>query len=234
MKKFNLSRDEIIKLHRGMERSLTAHSDEALIQFCRLAVDDPIASNILDIGSGSGKHMRLIESCGLNVETIDLNPKRAATYTGDYLAYMMPKQYDGVWCAHTLEHQPNVNLFLRKIHRDLKEGGILAITVPPHGVKEPADRIVGGHLTLWNAGLLLYNLILANYDCSNAMVRTYGYNVSVIVKKKTIVLPSDLAMDKGDIERLTEFFPLDARQGFDGNIQSLNWPALPFKLPSLV
>ena len=66
------------------------------------------------------------------------------------------------------------------------------------------------------------------------MVRTYGYNVSVIVKKKTIVLPSDLAMDKGDIERLTEFFPLDARQGFDGNIQSLNWPALPFKLPSLV
>jgi hypothetical protein len=82
--------------------------------------------------------------------------------------------------------------------------------------------IVGGHLTVWNTGLILYNLIIAGFDCSEASVKTYGYDCSVIVKKKTAILP-ELGYDYGDIEKLSHFFPFDARQGFNGQILELNW-----------
>ena len=80
----------------------------------------------------------------------------------------------------------------------------------------------GGHLSLWNAGLLLYNLILAGFDCRSAAVKTYDYNVSVIVRKKAAPLP-ELTYDFGDIEKLSQFFPFEAKHGFDGNIESINW-----------
>jgi hypothetical protein len=84
--------------------------------------------------------------------------------------------------------------------------------------------IVGGHLTFWNGGLLLYNLVLCGLDCSNASVLRYGYNISIILKKKTIDLPNNLSYDIGDIEKMKHFFPNDYNyQGFNGNIQKINW-----------
>ena len=60
-------------------------------------------------------------------------------------------------------------------------------------------------------------MILAGWDCSEAKVMSYGYNISVVVEKKEAVLP-ELRMDYGDIERLAPFFPFDAKHGFDGNL----------------
>ena len=105
------------------------------------------------------------------------------------------KQFDAVWCAHVLEHQENVGAFLRKIHSVTKEGGLVAITVPPM-----KHNIVGGHLTLWNIGLLYYNIILAGFDCSNAFHKQYNYDQSIILNKKTIKNMPALNYDCGDIE----------------------------------
>jgi SAM-dependent methyltransferase len=124
---------------------------------------------------------------------------------------------DAIWCCHVLEHQRNVGAFLEKCYRDLRLGGWLAITVPPM-----KPEIVGGHLTLWNAGLLLYNLILAGFDCREASVKTYDYNVSVIVRKSPAFIP-ELKMDFGDIEALAHCFPVPVCNSFDGNIGSVNW-----------
>ena len=68
--------------------------------------------------------------------------------------------------AHVLEHQRNVGAFLERLHALLVEGGVLAITVPVH----PRERLIAGHLTSWNAGLLCYNLVLAGFDCRAARV----------------------------------------------------------------
>jgi hypothetical protein len=123
-----------------------------------------------------------------------------------------------VWCSHCLEHQRDIRTFLQCINFNTKENGWIAITVPPM-----KDEIVGGHVTLWNAGLLMYNLILAGIDCSQAKVKTYGYNCSVIVQKKSIEVPS-LKYDQGDIKTLSKFFPEGYNyQGFNGNIKELNW-----------
>ena len=78
---------------------------------------------------------------------------------------------------------------------------------------------------MWNAGLLLYNLILSGFNCRNARVRTYGYNVSVIAQYDSEMWLPPLRHDSGDIKRLSEFFPrgLNADEGFNGNIVEMHW-----------
>lgn len=170
---------------------------------------------VLDVGAGDGVHAALFRDIGKNVYTCDIRPP--ADFVGRYTSLKLPQKYDLIWCSHTLEHQPNVYTFLKKVSLDLKEGGYFAVTVPPL-----KHEIVGGHLSLWNAGLLLYNLVLAGFDCSEAMVKTYGYNVSVVVKYKPAEIPP-LKMDFGDIEKLSHLFPIEAKNGFDGRIEELNW-----------
>lgn len=166
---------------------------------------------VLDIGSGSGEHARLFREHGLKVTAIDL------VNGVDYMNWLPSEPFDCIWASHVLEHQRNPGAFLEKCRWDLKKDGILAITVPPR-----KDEIVGGHVTLWNAGLLLYNLILSGFDCSESSVLTEGYNVSVVVRKSPIKLPV-LTCDHGDIDRLSEFFPMPLKEGFNGNIESINW-----------
>lgn len=183
----------------------------------------PDVVNVLDIGSGDGSHARYMRDHGKNVIAVSLEPP--ADWVGDYLTGECLKKFDAIWACHVLEHQPNPGLFLKKCFSDLKDGGVLAITVPP-----AKHNIVGGHVTLWNAGLLLYNMILAGFDCREARVsRNYPaveggtpYNISVIVKKREAVLPT-LRMDTGDIEALAKFFPFPAEHGFNGSLPAINW-----------
>ena len=184
----------------------------------RKLVKDYLFNTLLDIGSGpKSAAYSLFTDNDKTVTRQDINPDYQPDLLGDFNNLTTDKLYDCIWCSHVLEHQLNVNHFLTKIFHTLKDGGVLAITIPP--LKE---EIVGGHVTLWNAGLLLYNLILAGFDCKNAAVKSYGYNISVIVEKKTAILPN-LNYDTGDINALNEFFPLGVFEGFDGNIQELNW-----------
>lgn len=169
---------------------------------------------VLDLGSGDGAYAKALSEAGRAVTTVNLYPP--ADHVGDYMDKMF-FPFDAIWCCHVLEHQRNVGAFLEKCYRDLRPSGLLAITVPPM-----KPEIVGGHLTLWNAGLLLYNLILAGFDCREASVKTYGYNVSVIVRKSPAFLPG-LKMDFGDIEALAHCFPVPVCNGFDGNISEVNW-----------
>lgn len=175
---------------------------------------------LLDIGSGPPQGVNaanFFKELAKDVTRQDINPDYKPDILGDFNNVATDKLYDCIWCSHVLEHQLNPNFFLTKIFHTLKDGGVLAVTVPP-----AKHEIVGGHVTLWNAGLLLYNLILAGFDCKDAAVKSYGYNISVIVNKRTAILP-ELNYDAGDINALNEFFPLGVYEGFDGNIQEINW-----------
>lgn len=178
---------------------------------------------VLDVGCGDGTHARLFREHGKRVTTISLEPYGGFTpdFVGDVLDYQVPERFDLVWCSHALEHQPNVALFLKRLADLAKPEGLLAITVPP-----ARRRIVGGHLTVWNTGLLLYNLVAAGIDCSKARTKEYGYNISVVVRVRSIALPP-LRQDAGDIERLAPYFPLPVKQGFDGRIAEIAWSRRP-------
>ena len=169
---------------------------------------------VLDIGSGDGEHAKLMTANGKKVTTISLI--EPADIIGDYVELAVEK-VDGIWLSHVLEHTLNPQIFLQKCFHDLRENGVLAVTVPPL-----KHNVVGGHVNLFNAGILLYRLILAGFNCKNARVGSYGYNISVLVRKQFASLPI-LNMDHGDIEKLQEFFPIDVRQGFDGRLLNINW-----------
>jgi SAM-dependent methyltransferase len=185
----------------------------------RLLSDYPDVVTVLDIGSGDGEHAKAMRARGKYVTTVSL--KEPADYVGAYpdaCGSFRGVPFDAVWASHVLEHQANVGRFLSACFHDLREGGVLAVTVPPL-----KHQIVGGHLTLWNGGLLLYNLIVAGFDCREARVSSaYGYNLSVIVRKRQADLPA-LNCDCGDIEKLRSFFPFRAEHGFDGRLESVNW-----------
>jgi len=188
----------------------------------KLVRDFPFET-VLDVGCGRGPHTRAFQAAGKTVTPTDIFSAFDGVVVGDYAQLDFGRQFDCVWLSHVLEHQLNVNMFLKKVHRDIKEGGWLAITVPPL-----KHEIVGGHVTLWNAGLLLYNLILAGFDCRQARVKCYGYNISVITPKISTPMPlAQLKTSRDDMALLAPFFPqhpqLTWRQSVPGNIQQLNW-----------
>jgi len=188
-------------------------------------LDEYAFVSVLDIGSGEGEHARVFAQHGKRVTCIDRGLSRqfagaerpGEVIIGDYLETHFDAPFDCIWASHVLEHQPNPHTFLIKVHGDLEEGGILALTVPPR-----KDQIVGGHLSLWNAGLLLYHLVLAGFDTSAARVRRYGYNISVLLTKRSIVVP-ELSSDFGDLTTLAPYLPPGLTEPFDGDIRRLNW-----------
>lgn len=180
---------------------------------------------VLDVGCGEGLHSQRFVEADKQVTGIDLSGRWTHALRADYMQHEFAAPFDCIWVSHVLEHQLRPHDFLLKLRRDLKEGGFLAITVPPL-----KHKIVGGHVSLWNTGLLLYHLILAGFDCREAHCRKYGYNISVVLKKRSLQLAhEDLRFAGGDIERLAEYFPANTgvswRQAFDGDIDELNWPS---------
>jgi SAM-dependent methyltransferase len=188
-------------------------------------------NTVLDIGSGKGEHSKFFLEHNKHVYSVDIgssayflsqknNYHNIEFIKGDFNTLEFYDQtFDCTWACHVLEHQRNIGLFLDKVISITKDNGIICITVPPM-----KPTIVGGHLSIWNAGLLLYNLVLCGLDCHEAKILEYGYNISIIVEKRKIELPHNLSYDVGDIEKLKQFFPNGHNyQGFDGNIRHLNW-----------
>jgi len=176
-------------------------------------------STILDVGSGAGAHAKVFESKGHIVDTVDFFD--SCTFRGNYMNLNIEKKYDAIWCSHCLEHQLNPNNFLIKLKSNTKENGWIAITVPPL-----KHEIVSGHMTLWNAGLLLYNLVITGINCNEAMIKKYDYNITVITKNKSFKVPK-LKYDADDLITLKDYFPSaitrNAKGWFNGDIESLNW-----------
>jgi hypothetical protein len=182
--------------------------------FANLALDkllrDYEFTTVLDVGCGSGEHAAVFERHGKVVTRNDLR------LDGAY-QHRLFEPHDAVWCSHVLEHALNPHDFLLKLALDCKDGGVLAITVPPL-----KPQIVGGHVNLFNAGLLLYRMALAGIDCKEAAVKTYDYNCSVIVRKRSFFMPK-LAYDSGDVTALAPYLPSCLTEGATGDIASWNW-----------
>lgn len=177
--------------------------------------------SLLDVGSGGGRHASLFESRGKQVTRFDFGKSRAfdadsqaeRTLIGDFVTYEFPQRFDCVWASHVLEHTVHTHEFLLKIRETCNDRGVLAITVPP-----AKPGLVGGHVTLWTTGLLLYRMVLAGIDCSSARCLRYGYNITVLVENRpTGEYVDDLAWDFHDIERLKAFFPTDVEPGINGD-----------------
>lgn len=92
----------------------------------------------LEIGSAYGFSLNLARSWFDRVEGVEINPEAAAyavkrfnveTHVGDFLAQNLPeKSYDAVTSWATLEHLPTPHLYIEKVAKLLKPGGVFACT----------------------------------------------------------------------------------------------------------
>jgi ubiquinone/menaquinone biosynthesis C-methylase UbiE len=185
--------------------------------------------SVLDVGAGACKQSEFLRENGKEVYTCDYGlgsnsiGERFYDYIGDFNNLNFDRKYDCVLCSHILEHQLNVNTFLKKVVSVTKENGYIVIVVPP---RKPF--LIGGHVSLWNAGMVLYNLILAGVDCSHeCYIKQYDYNIGIIVKNvNNNIEKVGITYDGGDITNLLSgFFPpsLEAFDGMNGDILELNW-----------
>lgn len=184
-------------------------------------INDYSFNTVLDIGCGSGEHSKIFLDNNKNLYAIDLlnNNKYIKPIISDYLYYKFNIKFDCIWSSHVLEHQLEPQKFLKKIYNDTKDNFVVAITVPP--LKK---QIVAGHVSFWNAGLLLYHMIYAGFDCREASILKYDYNISIIVNKKhneKLVLPNK------DYNNMIKYLPkqiqLKKLNSFNGDIERINW-----------
>ncbi|MGD2169623.1 MAG: methyltransferase domain-containing protein [Chlamydiota bacterium] len=138
--------------------------------------------SVVDIGSHEGRCTRVFRHLGKEVTTVEIAPgdKYEADYREDYLKCNFDRQFDAIWCSQIYEHQRNPGIFLDKVFDDLKEGGILALTVP----LQLDHYVLFGHLNITSPLMLIYHLVCAGFDCREIALRCYNGSIGVILKKK--------------------------------------------------
>jgi 2-polyprenyl-3-methyl-5-hydroxy-6-metoxy-1,4-benzoquinol methylase len=199
-------------------------------------IDSYDFQTVLDVGSGGGDHARLLRHLGKEVVTVDLH--RTADICSDFMDASIDRTFDVVWCSHVIEHQRNVGAFLDKLRRCLAPDGILAISLPIH----PANRMVAGHVSNWNAWLLCYNLVLAGLDCAEARYVT-TVDLSLIVRNRPALARdvgavagsgADLDPAHGDdpFSAIAPFFPFPVSQGAVAPLDEMNWGGFNYLMPS--
>lgn len=98
---------------------------------------------MLEIGIGVGFFMELAHSRGWDIEGLD--PSQAAckhvsdtlnftTHHGTLESVQLPqKHFDAISLRHVFEHVPTPKSFLNKLHRIVKDDGIICLAVPNFG-----------------------------------------------------------------------------------------------------
>lgn len=195
--------------------------------------------SVLDIGCGQGIQGRIMQDYGKDVTGITISEEAGYdgrclknVIFGDFLELKLEKKYDIVWVSHILEHIVNIDGFLKKMKDVIIDNGCVAITVP----KETS--ILLPHIHTFSAGRLLRYMICAGYDCRNAEILEYGYNISIILPEtKFIEMEYDIegfvneSRNSTGADEIFKYCPskIELKKSwddiyfFDGEIQELNW-----------
>lgn len=204
-------------------RTGTTHGVDSIVG--REVLLDYLVSNyafktVLDIGCGVGDFFHYLKQknvdvSGYGIDMIDpQDVLRIENFTYekiDFNMYTPDRNFDLVFSSHSVEHNANTELFLRKMISCVKEDGIFCLIWPP-----PKPEIVGGHVHMFNMGLMLYNLIRIGVNCRNVEMLQSGYNLGILGYYKPFDLPK-LTHNRFEIQLLKDFFPFPATQGFNGN-----------------
>jgi len=167
-------------------------------------------NNLIDVGCGYAPYKDLFNNvCYTGIDLIENDGDNFIKQNFNQYDFK-DQEYDCVFTSHCIEHQPNIEFFLRKIKSIIKNNGVLCILWPP-----PKENVVGGHVNMFNPGMLLYNLTRIGFDCSRVRCIHSGYTYGV-VGYVSIVNEVDLIYDSGDIELLSHLFPFNAKHAFHG------------------
>ena len=177
---------------------------------------------VLDVGCGAGDFFSSLDRRGRSVDGVgvDMLPEGLLEYSSfdyvksNFLDFDRATEFDLVYSAHTIEHVQDTGIFLAKFFSYCKKGGHYCIIWPP-----PKKNIVGGHLHVFNVGLMLYNIVRMGIDCKSAKIYQSGYNLCIIGPYELFSLP-DLTYNKHELSALADFFPFPVKHNFNGDAAS--------------
>jgi len=163
---------------------------------------------VLDVGSGKSEHTKSLLAHGAKVVGIDMQPARLrhpnySHVQGNFLVLSTFDQYDAVWTSHTLEHVPDPGVFLRKCRTVTKLGGWFGIVVP----SDRNDILIDSHCTFWTPAHLLYNMVLAGWNCKDAEYYTEGRDIGLLVSRMDVPTKA-FTYATGQLGALQDYFPV--------------------------
>ena len=169
----------------------------------------PPPRTLTDVGIGVGLTSAVFLAYGYNVTGISLTDAPKTVNEHERYNHIKQDLFDAdipqadiVWASHVIEHMPNVGLFLEKCRQLTKPDGWFCIVAP----SDPTFLQVDGHLSFWTPAHLIYNMVIAGFDCSEAFYQTHNRDIGLAVRRKD--RPHvDLNYDRGDLETLSPYFP---------------------------
>lgn len=141
------------------------------------------SARLLDVGCGAGRHE--IAAARLPIATVGCDINRKDLALGRYFVHESPgiarrvewlqgsgthlpfasAAFDAVICSETLEHVADDERVLRELHRVVRSGGRLGVSVPAAGTERLLWRLApqvrqapGGHLRIYRQAELLAKL----------------------------------------------------------------------------
>lgn len=136
--------------------------------------------DVLDLGCGSGDFLEMAAEQGARVHGVDLDPQCCADARGrglsvdcadvlEYLRGAAPEQFDGVFCAHLIEHLPYEAVLevVRGARRVLRPGGRLVLVTPNARALYAhlgAFYEHFGHVSFYHPNLMRFFLTYAGFE----------------------------------------------------------------------
>lgn len=136
--------------------------------------------DVLDVGCGSGDFLEMAAEQGARVHGVDLDPQCCADARGrgfsvdcadvlEYLRGAAPEQFDGVFCAHLIEHLPYEAVLevVRGAWRTLRPGGRLVLVTPNARALYAhlgAFYEHFGHVSFYHPNLMRFFLTYAGFE----------------------------------------------------------------------
>jgi SAM-dependent methyltransferase len=159
------------------------------VDFARLGLAP--GDRVLDLGCGEGRHaITAYLNQSVTVVGLDLSHSDLCTARSRYSEFSDPSDgsrgvnflrasglylpfanasFDKVICAEVLEHIPAYESVLAEIHRVLKPGGTLAVSVPRFGpewlcwrLSDAYHQVEGGHVRIFKASQLRHAIQASN------------------------------------------------------------------------
>lgn len=111
---------------------------------------------VLDAGCGNGEFSAFIQGLGFEVVGIDIatgaieKARRVCPDASFYVGSLEDKlpfhngEFNAIWCTEVLEHLFDVHTCLSEFNRVLREGGMLILTMPFHGLLKNLTIVLVG------------------------------------------------------------------------------------------
>jgi ubiquinone/menaquinone biosynthesis C-methylase UbiE len=156
-----------------------------VLQITQFLIKNFQFDNILDVGCGYAPYVNIFTNNNKDYTGIDFNidnknKKKCSFIKSDFMKHdFKDKKFDCVYTSHCIEHIPDTETFLKRLRFLIKDDGILCIIFP-----KPKDEIVGGHVHIFNPGIMLYNLVRIGINCKHVQCLDCGYSYAVVGKIK--------------------------------------------------